>query len=758
MFDEEIHLRDYLHVIIKWRWIIAAVFVVITLSATFKVLRQSPVYQATARIIIEKKNPGIAPFNESYLWDSWDGEYLQSQYKIITSRALAKQVIQKLDMRGKLPDEAEAESGKKSFSLRRYISQLTELLGLQKPPPLSESAVALMQEEQMVGGFLGMVSVNPVRESRLVDVSATSTDREEAAYIANIWVETYIEQNLEAQSAASKDAVRWLIEEVENIRGKLTESEAVLQKYREQHAVISFEDRQNIVMQKLSSLSDAVDNARINRISLEAQYQKIQSYQAAKLETLPGVMASGTIQHLKVDLVRLQSQLSELGKKFRAKHPEIIALRSQIEVIQKQITSEIAHVTDSLKQQYEVALAQEQELVEALEEQKNDALEMNQKAITYGILEKEVDSNQWVYDALLQKVKELSIAERLETNNIRIVDRAIIPNYPIAPRRKRNVMLAMIVGFVLGTSLAFFLEYLDNSFKVPEDVTQFLDIPFLGFIPKMSIKHLVPAEYKYLAETIVKAAPKSIVAETYRSLRTTVTFSAPSESSSSPQSGLALLVTSSEASEGKSCTVANLGIAMAQSGKKTLVIDCDFRKPVMHQIFNVNNTNGFADLLAEINRNGIDHKKQGRIKRTEILNLDLIPCGKIPPNPSELLSSEFTGIAVDFLRRKYDMILLDSPPVNMVTDSVILSRIANGVVLIVRAGMTKREFVKRSTEQLHQADANILGGVLNYVDIQKNKYYYYYAYHYPQYYRKENDMIGLEGKKKFPAFGLGKFM
>jgi capsular exopolysaccharide synthesis family protein len=254
----------------------------------------------------------------------------------------------------------------------------------------------------------------------------------------------------------------------------------------------------------------------------------------------------------------------------------------------------------------------------------------------------------------------------------------------------------------------------------------------------MTAKALPSKAAKYPTETIVAVAPKSIVSEAYRSLRTSVTFSALNDTSELLKAGSSLLITSAEPSEGKSCTVANLGIVMAQSGRKTLIIDCDFRRPQMHQIFNVENNGGFADLISNFKPSG-----KIRIKRTDIPNLDVFPCGKIPPNPSELLGLSITKMLIEALGKRYDTILIDSPPINSVTDSVILSRIADGVVVVIRAGETKRDIVQRARDQLHDAGAMILGGVINSVDIQKNKYYYYYTYHYLQYYQGKDMAIEI---------------
>ena len=760
MFEDEIQLRDYLHIIIKWRWLILAVSTVMVLYATLKTFRRIPIYQATARVIIDKRQADIALFDDNRGWSSWDEDYLHSQYEIIKSRELAGSVAERLGDRFGIQDSqpsSRTSSDADSFkhSLQSYVDRVKIFLGVREAPPLSDSAKGMMQAEQRLEALLGMVSVSPIEKSRLVDVTVTSPDPEEAAELANIWVETYIKQNLENQIGASKDAVQWLVQEVEEARAKLAESESALQAYREEHAIVSFEDRHNIVMQKVSDLSKAVNKARIRRLEKEAQYQEVQQYDQKTLETLPQSIYNTALHWMRIDLSRLESELSELKGKFREKHPEILAKQSQIAVQRREIAAETKRIGQGSKREYEIALEQEERLNEALEEQKQEAQEMNQNSITYGLLKREVESNQWVYNELLQKMKELSISGQLESNNIRLVDRAIIPSFPMNSSQRRNILLAAVVGLMLGGALAFFLEYLDNSFKIPEDVTQTLEIPFLGFVPRMSLEGTHIHGKSLQPETIVASAPKSIVSEAYRSLRTNISFSAlPEETNHASQTGLALLVTSSEASEGKSCTVANLGIALAQSGKKTLIVDCDFRKPTMHRIFQINTKNGLADALTAAKQDK-NARKRGSIKRTTVPNLDIIPCGIIPPNPSELLSSELTGLVVESLKQRYDMILLDSPPVNLVTDSVVLSRIVDGTVMVIRAGKTKRELVKRGQEQLQQAGAAVLGAVLNDVDVQKNKYYYYYAYHYPNYYRKEPDPI-LDNAGKRSHFSLRK--
>ncbi len=748
MFQEDIHLRDYLRVIKKRQWVVLTFFIVIVVSVTITSFLSSPIYKSTSRILIEKETPNVLSFKEVLALDSADTDYYQTQYTILKSRSLAKEVLEQLGLM-----EQALQSQPSGFSIRKVLSGTLTLLGLRKP--LTEEAKTRIKEQQAIDRFLNRtISIEPIKGSRLVDVSAFSTDQELAMRIANAIVDTYIKQSLGAKLVASQNAIGWLEEQLKDSQQKVAESEAALFAYKEAHGIISVKDRQNIVMQKLSELSTAVSNARIKRISVETQYKQIEQYlqqteatssmtTIQSLESLSLVINNPLIQKLKVDLSSLESELSELLKKFRRKHPNVIAIKSQINSVKDRIHAEIGQIVASIKNEYELALAQEQEMVAALETQKREALELNQKAITYGVLERDVESNKRVYNALLQRTKETTVTEQLETSNIRVIDRATIPNYPVAPRKKLNIFLAMVVGLVVGTAFAFFFEYIDNSIKTPDDIKQYLKIPFLGFIPKVAYGNGNAPAYQtdqHPVDTVVAVDPKSTVSEAYRSLRTNVMFS-------SLERGPIILVTSAGPTEGKSITVANLAITMAQSGSRTLIIDCDLRKPRIHRIFNIpGNAGGFSDMIAHLGTNGT----KITVKRTKIPNLDIIPCGKIPPNPSELLSSARAKILIEALGKKYDKILIDSPPVNVVTDPVILSQVAGGVIIIIRSGETGRDVVRRARDQLLNVNANILGGVLNSVDMQKDHYYYYSYYH--NYYYQENEENGA-GKNGNEANG-----
>ncbi len=729
MFEEELNLREYWHVIRKRRWVVITLTFIIAVSVTIFTFRKTPIYQASARILIENEAPNILSFQEVLELNTSNNDYYQTQYKILASRTLARQALERLGLMEKVETQGDVSP---RLSLGTAIAWIQEQLGFQEKLVLSAEEGEVQREERLINGFLRSISISPIRDSRLVDISARSANRQRTALFANTLVDVYIEQNLDTKLSTTKDAITWLTKELEITQQKLVESEAALHAYKEQHEIISIEDRQNIVMQKLSTLNSAVNEAKIQRAALESEYKKIQQYDITELDSIPAVMQNGFIQELRAELSTMETQLSELQETFREKHPTVEALRTQIVSVRKRINSEVLRVIAGRKSEYELARQKELDLMTMLEEQKQEALDLNKKTIKYKELQREVDSNQRIYDTLLQRAKETTISERLESSNIQIVDRATVPVVPIAPDKKRGVIMGLLMGLAVGVVMAFFFEYLDNTIKSGDDIKQYLDMPYLGLVPKSLERDAADQHTRQAADIIVALKPKSNVAEAYRSLRTNVTFAMLNDPYLATNQGSVLLVTSSNPGEGKSCLAANLGIAMAQGGSKTLIIDCDFRRPVMHKIFDLQDGDGgFADMLTNVKVYG---RKKG-IKPTNIDNLHVIPCGKIPSNPSELLSSALARMLIGTLAEKYDKILLDSPPVNTVTDPVILSRLVNGVIFVVRAGGTKRDVAQRAAEQLRNAEAPIVGAVLNSVDFKKDSYYYYsYYYSHSKYY------------------------
>jgi len=435
------------------------------------------------------------------------------------------------------------------------------------------------------------------------------------------------------------------------------------------------------------------------------------------LDSIPEVLNNELIRQIKSMEVELYKRMSELSKKYGQKHPRMMAIDSELTTLEKRKSQEVNRVINSLKNEYEVARAKENSLKAALVAHKNESLELNKKAIEYGVLRREAESAKHMYELLIKRFKEASLTEDMRTGNIRVVDRAEVPNHPVRPRKRHNLILALIVGLVTGVGLAFFFEYLDNTIKLPEDVKQHLKTPYLGPVPLFTSEKAGNPDDGIHPDLVGLHAPKSSASESYRGIRTSILFSS---AESAPQ---VLLISSAAPKEGKTITAANLAVVMAQANGKTIILDCDLRRPTMHRLFGISKDMGVSNLLV-----GGGSAKEAII-HTRIPNLDIIPCGTIPPNPSEILGSARMLTLLNGLRKLYAHILIDSPPSTAVTDAVVLSKSVDGVVMVVRTGYTAREIVKNGMAQFGAVGAHILGAVLNGVDMRGNGYYYYQYYY-----------------------------
>jgi capsular exopolysaccharide synthesis family protein len=401
-----------------------------------------------------------------------------------------------------------------------------------------------------------------------------------------------------------------------------------------------------------------------------------------------------------------------------------------MEALQKRMDFEIGRIVGGIRNDYELSLRRETLLRHAFDQQKAKVMEMKEQSIQYNILKREADTNRELYKGLLQRMKEAGVSAGLTVSNIQVVDQAEIPTRPYKPNRQLNLLLAAVVGLFLGVGLAFFFEYLDNTVKTPEDVEQLIRLPSFGMVPEISYerKRRLEKGASYPVELITHGHPKSMLSEAYRNIRTSILLSF---SEKPPKK---IVITSPNPSEGKTTTVINTAVALSQTGAKVLIIDGDMRHPRIHKIFNQENGAGLSNFLSG------NAPLDSIIKQTQVPNLYYIPCGPIPPNPSELVGSNLFKEMIKVLGNKFDHVVLDSPPALGFADSTILSTCVDGVVLVVLGGKTPRETLQRAKEILHQVNAKILGVVVNRVDIRRSDYgYYYYRHHY--YY-------GDNGKKK----------
>ena len=728
--EDEKHLTDYLRVLYKRRWVAIPTFLVILVVGVINTYRTTPIYEAHAQILIEKDTPRVAGLNDMFTQqDGWyNDEFYQTQYRILQSRSLARKAVKTMQL-GDHPAYKRMISTPPPMTLAgavgtAYSAAKTAILGeapRSAPPDVSPVPAAsgeTPQEAALVDAFLGALTVVPVRNSRLVELRFTSSEPQLAADMANALAKTYIEQNLEFKFNSSREATDWLSAQMGEQRKKVEESEAALQRYKEQHDAVAVEDRQNIVVQRLGEMNAAVTKAKTTRIEKEALYNQLKAMQTSgSIDSFPAVLANDYVQKIKGDLGDLQRQQAQLADKYGDRHPEMIKIRTAIQSTEAKLKNEIDKVVDSVKSEYESARAQEVSLAGALDSQKYEALSLNRKGIEYSVLQREAESNRQVYESLLQRTKETGISGEFKASTIRVVDAAEVPKSPFLPRRERDVSLAGLTGLLIAVGLVFFFEYLDNRIKSPQELRATLSVPFLGMVPA------VPDQHQAL---ITEGVPANF-AESIRSIRTNVLFSSAEEGAH------IVVITSAGPGEGKSVVSSNLAVSLAQAGQRVLLIDADMRRPRVHEIFDLPQEPGLSNLLVG------DCKPSEAVRKWKtVQGLCVLSAGMIPPNPAELLGSKRFEEYVSTLGEHFDWVLVDSPPVLAVSDAAVVANGASGVVFVVGADQTSRQAAREAIHQLQSAHARVIGAVLNRVDLERNPYYYahYYRKEYAKYYAK----------------------
>jgi len=717
--DSEVHLTDYLRVLYKRRWPALTAFVVVVLSVTVYTFTATPLFAARVQILIEKENSNVVMFKEAIEQNQVTDDYYQTQYKILQSRALARKTLDAL----KLWDDPQFNpKPNDSLTVRKMamapvalVSSLFKRAKSIDPPDVKETKT----QSATIDRFLSDLTVAPVRNSRLVDVRFESPNAALSANVANALAKAYIDQNLEFKFLSSKEASDWLGERLAEQRTQVEASEQAVQRYREQTDSVSLEEKQNIVVQKLAELNAAVTKAKTERIQKEAAYNQIRAVQndSAALDTIPAILSNLFIQQQKSALADLQRQQAQLSDKLGPNHPDMVKLSSAIRAGQSKIDGEIAKVVQSMHNDYEQAQAQEQSLTSALEQQKNDALALNRKGIEYGVLARDAASNRQIFDSLMQRTKETGISGELKTSNIRVVDAAEIPRGQTSPNTLNNLLLALLSGGTLALGLAFFLEYLDNRIKSPDELKQHLGLPFLGMVPALFDKAVENP-------LISNGAPQNF-SESFRAVRTNLLFSSAEDGARS------VVITSTGPGEGKTAVATNLAVALAQAGQRVLLVDADMRKPRVHRVFERSQEPGLSNVLVG------NAKTSEAVYTTIVPGLWVMPAGPNPPNPADLLGSKRFKDFIASLSQHFDWVMIDTPPVMAVTDSSVVAHLVTGVLFVVGSEMTSRHAAKRALDQLEQARAKFVGAVLNRVDLQHNSYYYsqYYRREYSNYYQ-----------------------
>ena len=662
----EIHLRDRISVFYRYRYVALLAFVVVLSVAALRAYSQTPLYRSSVRLLIDLEDErslameGVSTTtnNSNYMQDP--EPYFQTQYRILTGRDLARRVLTKIN---------------------------------------GPNAVT----DGQVGDFAGHVSVEPVRASRLVDVVFVSADPALAANSANILAEEYVQQNLDLRRQNMERSLEWLSQELARQKTIVEASERAMAQYREEQNALSLEDRQNIVISRLNQLNEAATRARTNRAQKESLYRRLESLSPkATPESIPEILQNPYIQSLKAQLAELERRKALFSERYGDKHPEMLTVNASILDATRQLNLEIAKAVDSIRHDYESAMLEERTLASALDEQKGLATDLDRKSVTYTVLQRDAQSNRELYQTLLRREKELQVLANSRGNNVRLVERAAVPQAPFSPNLRRAMMLGAIVAFLVAVGLVLGLDYLDDTVKTPEDIAR-LGLPFLGLIPAARSGR-------------DRLSGNNDFSEAIRSLRTSIALS-------TRQGGSIVLVTSAQPLEGKTTTACNLAAALAYGGAKVLLIDADMRRPGVHRNFGLENRCGLSELLS-----GQAALTQA-VQRLAEPDLWIMPAGSTPPNPSELLASgRMEALLGQVQNGPFDWVIVDTPPVLAVTDASILTQWVSGVAFVVGSEMTRRRLAERAIETLAAGRPRILGAVLNRVDVTRNKYYY--ARHY----------------------------
>jgi capsular exopolysaccharide synthesis family protein len=697
---KELHLTDYIKIINKRRRFVFTFFVIVFVLGLIATLATTPVYKATASLLIEKNERGNSLTPNMGYAVSYDPDFIETQYQLIKSTAVARKVV---DLLAQDP------------TFNKYYGQILKATTGTKDVNYDEVA------KQVRGGIL----VTPIKNTKIVDVGYLAETPELAEIIANTIAKAYIEVLLELSMSSTQYTLEWMSKKAEEEKVKLEKSERALQQYMKGQNFVAVEDKVAVVPQKLSEINSQLIKAESKRKEAESLYNKVKGVydNLDEAETISAVASDITVQSLRQQIMKAEQNAMELSQKYGAKHPAMVRANEDLKILKGKREKEIRRVIETIKKEYEIARSNESGARGMLASTNAEALAVNDKLIEYKVLSREVETNRQLYDALIKKIKEQNIIEQVRSANVLLVEKPEKSGTPVSPRTARNLIVSIILGLVGGIGLAFFVEYLDQTIKNPEEAEAKLGVSVLGMIPLIETT-------EYPIEKLVEKEPLSPFTENYKAIRTALLLSA------ADQPPKRILITSAQPGEGKTVTAINLATAIAQSEYKVLLIDADLRKPRIYKALGLHNSKGLSTYLAGASDMDI-------IQPGPVANLSVIPSGPVPPNPSELLSSNRLNFMIRALSEEYDILIFDTAPLLSVTDGLILSKVLDGTVIVARAGKTNYDDVKRAIKGLTDLNAHMLGVVINAFDTKKNEYYYrYYNYSY------SDEKKSRPGKKK----------
>jgi capsular exopolysaccharide synthesis family protein len=699
--ESKVDLRSYWRTIRKrWPFVVLSM-IIATVVAFVYTYRQAKVYEAACQIIIDPQAPQVLPGSKDVVemgtGSYWGNkEFYETQYRIIQSTNVGQRTAEKL--------------------------------GLQYDPDYAGALGPNHDMSSLGRAVAAQLSVRPLKDSRLAIISVTDRKPQRAALIANTVADTYIEYNLDYKLEGARSAMAWLAEQESDLKRQLEESELKLYQFKKDRNLlaVSLDDKQSMLSNNLASVNGKLTDVKISKLALEAKRRMIERARDNIMErdTLPELRDNPAVRSLKDSFIAMSKDYADLSTKYGNEHPRMKALQDQMGVVRKAYEKEVTETLVTFEKGYEELVDNEKSLRALMEQEKNEAIELSKIEVEFRPLSRAAEQNGKMYGVIASRQKEIDITGPMRTNNVRVLERAVVPGVPIRPNPIQNLMMGLLVGLGTGIALAFGIEALDNTLKTQADVEQFLGVPVLGLVPVIGGNN-EPAEAfgddLRQRDLGVFLDPKSVAAECCRSIRTNILFMSPDRPIRT------MVITSPSPQEGKTTTAVNLGVTMAEAGGRVLIIDTDMRRPRLHRSFGVGNQTGISTVI--VGKATLEEA----IKHTDVPNLDVLTCGPVPPNPSELLHTDrFAAVLAD-CAKLYDRIVLDSPPTSAVTDPAVLGNLVDGVVLIIKAGETTRDSAMHARRQLTSAKARVVGVIVNAIDFSNPAYGY--EYYYRNYYR-----------------------
>jgi succinoglycan biosynthesis transport protein ExoP len=709
--EESWDLRRHLRTLRERRWLAGGIPVVALAIAGVYLYVAVPEYQARAKLLIDSQSPNVVSFQEVVEQNTAKLDYYETQVGILRSRTLARTILDRLKL-WDVPELVQKPSNANG-KLDRFLSRLG--FGTKTNASARPGAAETAAQSHVIDAFVDRLSISYRAGNRLFDIAFSSKDPQLAATVANTLAQVYIDQNLDRKVRAIKEASDWLNARLVEQRRQVEATELALQRYREDNADVSLSEQQNIIVRKLAELSTAATTAKTERIDAESLFVQVQKVRDTSdlSDALPIILSNTFVQQLKTERANLQRELSKLTERLGDRHPDVVRVQSAIVRVESQLRSEIAKVAQSVGNQVQALRAKERSLGEAVALQERLALALDRRGIQYSALQREVTSNRQIFEALLDRAKQTEISSELKVTNIQIVDPAEVPLAPAAPRRSLILALALLLGLPLGVGAAICVEYLDDRIKSPDEIKATLGVKFLGFAPA------IPRRVVRQSAGLLKSGTPAEYAEALRTVRANVFMHTPAQASNS------VLVTSTGPGEGKTIVAANLAIALAQAGRRTLLIDADMRRCTVHELFEQPLEPGLAGVL-----NGVIPIADA-IRPSDVTRLSVLTAGNALATPGDLLELPAFANAISSVKDHYDWIVIDSPPVMAASDAMLLAQTAAAVIFVVGSHMTTARHARAALEQLDGAQSKIIGAVLSRGKLEKFGDYSHrvYAHH-----------------------------